>query len=140
MSNCQSNYSYCRVTQMKLLLLLISLFSFFLATQAADTCGICTDVAFVAELYVRFEGWNATYLDSQLSNICTYLGFLQDDCLGIFATVGLEFSECLVKLDSTVNCCADIELCQTPRVRPSRSTVMKVKQQLMEKFKYLKQH
>jgi len=113
-------------------ILIIFAVSFYTA-NSQNTCALCQDLAYVAEIFVQYEGWDAAKLESELKYLCSLFGSLQTECDTIVDGFGTQLSQCLTTQPvNTTQCCADVFLCSTPQ--PEKLAIRaKVVEQILRK-------
>jgi len=97
-----------------IILSIVLVFSIFFLTVNSQKCVVCQDLAYVADLFVQYEGWNAQQLQSEFKYICSLFGSYQDECNTIVDSFGAQLALCLTTAPvNTTQCCADVFLCSS---------------------------
>jgi len=82
-------------------------------------CQICKDFVLVAELFVKYEHWNASQILANAERICTLAGSLDSSCKTFIEAGGIALAECVATSQNSSECCNDIpNLIVCPQPRP----------------------
>jgi len=92
--------------------------AFFAFSNAQNACNICQNLAYYAELGIKYEGWNSTQVVAEFEIICGFLGPLESECDVLVSSFGTPLANCLVNGQNTTTCCSMVGLCSSPSKTP----------------------